>query len=265
VERALLHARPSHKWRLLHVRAATMLRGPTPVAEAIAHCQAVSEESDGDLRLDAFIQGELAALEAMRGRFDDARALAAEAQRVLQDLGLTLVRAVAQHNAGVVELLAGDSAAAVDYLRRACSTMEEIGERGNLSSYAGVLARALLDEGEESEADHYARLSEETTLAEDILSQVLWRDARARLLCRSGDVGDARKLAEEAVTLAEQTDDLNLRGSAHATLGAVLAAGKDVSGACAAYDRARELFERKGNVVSAGHARELALHPALRS
>ncbi len=213
----------------------------------------------------SFIEGELAVLEAMRGRFDVARALAAEAQRVLQDLGLTLVRAVAQHNVGVVELLAGDSAAAVDYLRGACNTMEEIGERGNLSSYAGVLARALLDEGEESEADHYARLSEETTLAEDILSQVLWRDGRARLLCRSGDLGEARELAEEAVTLAEQTDDLNLTGSALATLGAVLTAANDVSEAAAAYDRASALFERKGNTVSARHTRELAGDRALRS
>ncbi|HEY6068266.1 MAG TPA: adenylate/guanylate cyclase domain-containing protein [Gaiellaceae bacterium] len=265
VERALRHARPSHRWRLLHVRVATALRGPTPVTEAIARCEAIRTENDGDLRLNAFIEGELAVLEAMRGRFDVARALAAEAQRVLQDLGLTLVRAVAQHNVGVVELLAGDSAAAVDYLRGACNTMEEIGERGNLSSYAGVLARALLDEGEESEADHYARLSEETTLAEDILSQVLWRDGRARLLCRSGDLGEARELAEEAVTLAEQTDDLNLTGSALATLGAVLTAANDVSEAAAAYDRASALFERKGNTVSARHTRELAGDRALRS
>jgi class 3 adenylate cyclase/tetratricopeptide (TPR) repeat protein len=265
VERALRHAQPSHRWRLLHVRVRTALRGPTPVIAAIDRCQAVRDENNGDLRLDAFTRGELAVLEAMRGRFEEARAHAAEAQRILLDLGLTLVLAVAKHDAGAVELLAGESAAAVHFFRAACDTMEEIGERGNLSTYAALLARALVNEGEDAEADHYARLSEETTLAEDILSQVLWRDARARLLCRSGDVDEARGLAEGAVSLAEQTDDLNLIGDALATLGAVHAAADEVSKATAAYDRARELYERKGNVTSAAHARELALDPAVRS
>ena len=67
------------------------------------------------------------------------------------------------------------------------------------------------------------------------------------------------------MSLAEQTDDLNLIGDALATLGAVHAAADEVSKATAAYDRARELYERKGNVTSAAHARELALDPAVRS
>ncbi len=265
VQRALEHAQPSHRWRLLQVQVRIARRGPTPVSVAIEQCEAVRNENEDDLRLDAIIRGELAVLEAMRGRFERARELAAEAQRILLDLGLTLVLAVAEHDAGVVELLAGDSGAAASFFRTACDTMERIGERGNLSTYAALLARALVDEGEDAEADHYAQLSQETALAEDVLSQVLWREARARLLCRSGEVDSARALAEEAVTLAEQTDDLNLIGSAHAALGAVLAAADDVAGATVAYDRACELFERKGNVTSAAHARDLARDPAVRS
>ena len=264
VERALQHAQPSHRWRLLQVRVRTALRGPTPVNEAIRQCEAVRSESEGDLRLDAIVRGELASLEAMRGRFDEARELAANAEKTLLDLGLTLVLAVVQHDAGVVELLAGEPGTAATYFRDACDSMEKIGERGNLSSYAALLARALVDEGEDAEADRYARLSEESALKEDVFSQVLWREARARLLCRSGDVDRARALANQAVKLAEQTDDLNLTGSAHATVGAVLAGAGEVGGAAAAYDRACRFFEQKGNLTSAAQARELAQDPALR-
>jgi tetratricopeptide (TPR) repeat protein len=265
VDRALRHAQPSHRWRLLQVQVRTARRGPTPVCLAIERSEAVRKENSGDLRLDAIIRGELAVLEAMRGRFDEARELAAEARRILLDLGLTIVLAVAEHDAGAVELLAGEPAAAASFFRTACDTMEKIGERGNLSTYAALLAGALVDEGEDVEADHYAGLSRETALAEDVLSQVLWRDARARLLCRSGDVGDARVLAEDAVRLAEQTDDLNLIGDAHTMLGGVLAAADEVAEATAAYNRARGLYERKGNITSAAHARELARDPALRT
>lgn len=264
VERALQHAQPSHRWRLLQVRVRTALRGPTPVSEAIRQCEAVRNENEGDLRLEAIVRGELALLEAMRGRFAVARELAANAEKTLLDLGLTLVLAVVQHDAGVVELLAGEPGRAAIYFRDACDSMEKIGERGNLSSYAALLARALVDEGEDAEADRYARLSQDSALEEDVFSQVLWREARARLLCRSGNVGHARVLAEEAVTLAEQTDDLNLTGSAHATVGAVLAGGAEVGEAAAAYDRACGFFEQKGNLTSAAHARELARDPVLR-
>ena len=67
------------------------------------------------------------------------------------------------------------------------------------------------------------------------------------------------------MTLVEDTDDLNLVASAYGALGAVLAAADDVAGARAAYDRAVELFERKGNITSAARARELARDPILRT
>ena len=123
----------------------------------------------------------------------------------------------------------------------------------------------MADQGDDDGADKYARLSEDTALREDIQSQVLWRNARTRILCRAGDLADARVLADESVTLAEQTDDLNLTGDALVALGAVLAAEHNPAQASKAYRRAVELYERKGNVTSAARARELAQDPAVRT
>jgi tetratricopeptide (TPR) repeat protein len=228
-------------------------------------CEAARELNAGDLGLDAFVRGELAVLEAMRGRFDEARKLSAEAERVLLDLGRTLALAFVRADAGAVELLAGNAGTASAILRSACDTLVEIGERGNLSTYAALLAEALADQGDDDGADKYARLSEDTALREDIQSQVLWRNARTRILCRAGDLADARVLADESVTLAEQTDDLNLTGDALVALGAVLAAEHNPAQATKAYRRAVELYERKGNVASAARARELAQDPAVRT
>ena len=269
VDRALAHAERGDNRRfvpeLLHVRARAALRGPTRVDEAIDWCEGVRDENPGDQGLDAFLRGELAVLEAMRGRFDDARELAVAAQRIFLDLGRTLALAAVQADVGAVELLAGEPAAAAHCFRSACNTMEDIGERGNLSTYAGLLAHALVEQGSEAEADRYARLSEETALHKDVQSQVLWRLARSQLLCRAGDVAEARHLSEEAVGFAEQTDDLNLIGDAVKHVGLTLATAGDAAGAAAAFSRAQALYEQKGNVTSAAHAESLARDPVVKT
>ena len=269
LDRAIEHAQRTDSRRLvadlLHVRARAALRGPTTVTAAMEWCEAARELDAGDLGLDAFVRGELAVLEAMRGRFDEARTLSAEAERILLDLGRTLALAFVRADAGAVELLAGNAGTASAILRSACDTLVEIGERGNLSTYAALLAEALADQGDDDGADKYALLSEDTALREDIQSQVLWRNARTRILCRAGDLADAQVLADESVALAEQTDDLNLTGDALVALGGVLAAEQNPTQASKAYHRAVELYERKGNVTSAARARELAQDPAVRT
>jgi class 3 adenylate cyclase/predicted ATPase len=254
LSRALQHARRADNrlklQELLHIRARAALRGPAPVVQAIEICEAVRRENAGDQAHDALIRGQLALLEAMLGRFEHARTLVAEAQQTLRDLGRTLAVALVQADAGAVELLAGDAAAATRCLRPACDTMQEIGERGYLSTFAALLSQALSAERKDEEADRYTRLSEESALAEDVLSQVLWRKTRAHVICRAGDFEEGRGLAEEAVALAEETDDLNLTADALVSLGAAFEMGGESSAATSTYQRALQLYERKGNLAS---------------
>ncbi len=262
VDRALEHAVRTPTKRLvpelLNVRARAALRGPTPVQAAMERCEGIRAHESGDQALDAYLRSDIAVLEAMLGHFDRARELSEDAQDVLNDLGRTLAVALVRADTGAVELLAGDAAAAARCLRSACDTMQEIGERGNLSTYSALLADALADQGLDDSADSYARLSEETALREDVLSQVLWRNARARLLRREPALEDAEALAKEAVALAAETDDLNLLGFALSSLGSVLASAGREAEASAAYKQAAQVFKRKGNVVSGAHVEEQA-------
>ena len=77
----------------------------------------------------------LAGLHAMNGRFDLARSLLATSNAAFADLGLTLNAATSQNEA-VVELLAGDPAAAETSLRVGFDALEAMGERAFLSTTA---------------------------------------------------------------------------------------------------------------------------------
>ena len=61
----------------------------------------------------------------------------------------------------------------------------EGGERAYLSTIAGFLAHALYAEGKDEEAERFSRESEEAAAPDDVLSQVLWRTARAKILAQA--------------------------------------------------------------------------------
>ena len=91
---------------------------------------------------------------------------------------------------------------------------------------------------------------------DDVLSQVLWRMARARLLADEGGAEDAERLIRDAVAKADETGDIELRADALAALGSVLRAiGRDDESG-PPISEALTLYERKGDVVSARAMRE---------
>src|SRR5206468_1433934 len=103
-----------------NARAATLyalaaLHGPTPVSEAIGRCRDIVDEVAGDRRAEGLVTSILGWLEAMRGDFDLARALAERGRTILVDLG-TGIRAPSQVSSQV-EMLAGNPAAAERDLR----------------------------------------------------------------------------------------------------------------------------------------------------
>jgi hypothetical protein len=185
----------------------------------------------------------------MRGRFDVARARAARGRAILDELGRPLSLVMAHADSGTVELLAGDPAAAVEHFRWGYDRLRGLGERGMLPTLAALLANALADAGAADEALETAAVSEQGTVADDVLTQVLWRTARAKALVRQGDAKAAEPLAREAAELAATTDDVNLQADAHATLAEVLRAARPEQ-AAAAMRRALALYECKGNVAA---------------
>jgi hypothetical protein len=70
-----------------------------------------------------------------------------------------------------------------------------MGERGYLSTIAGLMALALLDQGRLDEAEDLASVSREACDEADTESQMLWRQSQARVLAARSDYGEAERLA----------------------------------------------------------------------
>jgi predicted ATPase/class 3 adenylate cyclase len=232
--------------------------GPLPVDEGIKRCKEFLSLAGDDLAIRAFCCVERAVLEAMSGEFELARELLDEGAREITDLGLTVWAANNAQETFFVEMLAGNPDAAADTLRVSYATLEELGERGFLSTIAGFLAHALCALGEFEEADRFSRVGETAGAPDDVHAQVLWRTARAKVRAEAGDADGAEALAREAVRLVEATELLNTQGDALLDLASVLAHGARRHDALAAAEDAALRFERKGNLPSLERARALA-------
>ena len=241
--------------RALHLYLGAGAFGPTPAPDAIRRCQEVLARPEEPLRIKASAVRPLALLKAMRGEFDEARRLVEQDRALLEDLGLRLLAASAVEGYGLIELLAGDPAAAEREFR---SGLEVLGDQSAICSIAALLARAAYENGRLAEALRLTELSEETAAADDISAQVQWRGPRAKVLARRGRMKKAEELAREGVALAQQTDFTNLKGDALVDLAEVLRLRGRSDEAASALDEATRLYTEKGNIVSAERAKVLA-------
>ena len=252
-EQAAAHAQRAGDWHeyyeILTWIASSLWFGPTPAAEGIRRCEAMRVQVRESPESEAAILRQLACLNAIVGRFAIARELIATSNATYADLGLTLYVASSEHEA-LVELLAGNPAAAERSARAAYRALEEMGERAFRSTMAASLAVAILEQGRDEEAEDFAKLSAQLAASGDLMTQVRWRRVRARVLARRAEIRAAETLAREAVTIAEGTDFVNDRADALVDLSHVLEAARRGDEAVDAVSPALHLYELKGNVVA---------------
>jgi tetratricopeptide (TPR) repeat protein len=257
-ERAAEHARAAGDRHAHHDIlgwiASSLWFGPTPADDGIQRCEAMREAVRDSPDSEAAILRHLAGLHAMVGRFDLARQLLGTSNAIYADLGLTL-DAASSHNEAAVELLAGNPAVAEASLLAGYRALEEMGERMFLSTTAAFLARAVFQQGRDAEAEDLANTSARLADSDDLLSQVLWRGVRARVLAHRSEIEAAEALAREAVALAETTDFINHRADAQLDLSYVLEAAGSGDQAAVAASQALHLYEGKGNLVTAAVTR----------
>lgn len=226
------------------------IAGPLPVEAAIGRATDLSRLTADDSESRAFCLSARGALEAMAGRFDVGRRLLREGTRIFEQLDDNVWAANNAQLSFVVEMLAGDPDAAAAALRDSFDRLDEMGERGFLSTIAALLAHTLYELEAVDESDHFSRVSEQAAAPDDLLSQVLWRSSRAKVVASRGEAEEALRLAREAVELAKSTDFPNLQGDTLLDLARVHAlAGR----AEAAHDVAQEAachFASKGNVAA---------------
>ena len=264
VERGLEAAQGASREERARFRSATGLAamlGPTPVERARQLCAQLRDEIEGHPVYAALLQLYEANLDALDGRFEEARARAEASRAPMEEFGRRILLGSQRRYAGRIELLAGDAAAAEGLLRDGFRTLREFGERGNAASVAADLARTLHVLGRDSEAEAMAATASDLGSPDDIEVQVFSRLARAGARRAAGAVDEAVAISREAVDIAEGTDASSMRGDALLELGRVLRDGGSDGDADDAARRALELYEAKGNRVGAAAAREFLAFP----
>jgi len=230
--------------------------GPTPAHEAIELAERMASEMRDPRQAANRTGRQIGALMAMQGRFDEARAKFDEQRTVLEELGSrSLMGSLLSHHAGPAELLAGDAARAAELARAGYEMLTALGDRGFASTSAVNVARALLELGRDDEAEDWARTGRGMTTGDDLATQGPARGVLALVLARRGEYPAAERLAREAAALLDETDMLTQVADTHADLANVLVAGGKAEEAAAEFQRALELYERKGHLVGAEKVR----------
>jgi DNA-binding SARP family transcriptional activator len=211
--------------------------GPLPVADGIRRCEEVLADARDRPIVEAAALQALGVLRALAGEPELARATVEASRSIRRDIGQDLGAAASAIDAGLVELLAGEYAAAEQVLRAGYAELERLGEKGYFSTIAALLAEAVEAQGRPEEARELARASASAAAPDDVASHVSWRVADARALTRLGSLDEAQARAREAVAIADATDFSLLRADAWA------AAGE--------FGRAAGILEQKGLAASA--------------
>jgi tetratricopeptide (TPR) repeat protein len=229
-----------------------LMLGSTPAPEAAARCEALLEDVERDPFLEPTVLSVLANIQAMQGRGAIADDLLVRWRRAVDELGESIW--LSAINFGFVALV-DDPIAAERELQPGYEALRRIGEKSHFSSVAGLLSRAMYAQGRYEEAERLSRESEEAARPNDIHSNILWRTTRAQVFAQKGELDVAEALAREAVVFAAESDFLDSHGDALMSLAEVLQLADRPQEAVTALERAVQLYEQKGNIVSAARAR----------
>jgi len=195
---------------------------------------------------------------AQSGRFAEARALTADNIAQMNERGMVLLTALEMQPAWLTEMLAGDPMEAERLARQGCDQLEQLGERGWLSTQACQLADALYELGRYQEAGQWAQRGLDLGGEDDLSTQVAGLSLRSRLLAREGDNITAVALAHRVEELATTSDSPIYHGDAALNLAEILSLTGDRAGAEQAVRRAVSCYQHKGATAYIARARRLA-------
>jgi len=166
---------------------------------------------------------------------------------------------------GELELLAGDPAAAEAVLNEARHHAAVSGMLETGAIIAALLARALLGQGRDTEAEGLADVARAGAPPDSRPAQARWRALLATVHTARGQADDAIALAAHADRLLRPTDLLPLRADVLTDLASALATRGDTAKATRAAGHALALHTQKGNIVAAQRARNTWAAPSART
>lgn len=237
--------------------AAAAFWGPMPVDEAIQLCTSISSSRPDDRLLQAKCMRSLSALHAMKGDFDQARALVAESRTLHMELGQLLSLAHSSQYFGLVEMMAGDHEAAITLLRAGLDALVEMGDEAFSSTQSALLARALHSAGRLDEAFEMTLKSEQTAdPAESSLSEAEWGPTRIRVLAARGELQEAARLGERVIEAAQRVEDVICAGNCLTSVAELFGIARQPDRARTFYTDALVIYEAKGAQPLANEVRE---------
>ena len=251
-EQAEARAGPAGLTALLGYQSHGRFFGSTPLTDLLAW----QDRQDPREQRSYWLRTHRGTALAMLGRFEEARAVRAELRAELIERGDRQVLAAVEAHGIDVELLSGEPAAAVAAGEESCRLDEEIGHLSGLSTAAAGVAQAYYALGRLEEAERWAARSAEVGADDDAVTQMMWRQARAKMLAQRGEHAEAERLAREAIAIGAETDMLSAQADADADLGEVLLLAGRPEDAAVAFEHALERYERKENLVMAARMRE---------
>jgi tetratricopeptide (TPR) repeat protein len=244
-ERAIHHSRAAgHKHNHVFGLGGALINGPRPADIALRALEDVMPANP-----DPPVLLVRAQLLAMLGHFEDADKLATAVTRRLAELGGRdhAMRVVAG-DLSALAVYKGDHEAALEHIAWVVSDFERLGQPSFYSTASGWLALRLCRVGRYDEAEVPARRSRELGDERDIVSQRLWREALALVHSHRGEYEHAERLAREAVSIVDGSDDLAGQAETRADLACVLEAAGRRGEALDALEQALDRFERKKNL-----------------
>jgi len=256
VERALEHAGrvegAFETAEALLSLSAVLVRGPTPVPVGIDRADHIIERYPGTRGADAYMYHALAHLRARLGDFDAARDALTRYRGFLQDTGQVISFWRSAEVAFDVEMLAGDVDRAAAVAEEAFGNLAEKGDRWPY--LCAFLAEARYALGRHAEAVEVAEIAASSAIA---VERALGLGVLARVQAREANATAAERLIEEAVAIVERTDFLFDRGTVQLDRAEVMELLRRDEEARVARERALEMFEEKGDLISAARTRSL--------
>jgi ATP/maltotriose-dependent transcriptional regulator MalT len=186
----------------------------------------------------------------MRGDFDEARRMFRDAAATSEEFGLRFRRATQSFVGAQIELLAGDPAAAERELRASSGAFDEIGAATSATTHRALLAEIVSRQGHLEDAEELARRVSAEASRDDVITQVLWRSALARVRAREGSAQEAVELATEARRRLGDAEFPQLAVAALLAAAEAATAAEETGEAERLLAEARRIAEAKGAVAS---------------
>jgi class 3 adenylate cyclase/tetratricopeptide (TPR) repeat protein len=233
----------------LWLTSQALVLGPRPAQEALAKVDALMvDHPDPRSSMDRAI------LLAMLDEVDEAREVARAGEARLREMGDSEIFFQAAH--AEIEQIAGDRRAAATWMERAYQFGVDNHVVGTQGTYGAMWAVTLCGLDRHNEAEALAEECRAVSAEDDLLSQLLWREAWALVSSHRGAHDEAERCAREAVDITAQTDALAWIGDALSVLGRVLDAAGKPDLAAAELRKAWAMYDRKQVIPLARRMRQ---------